>query len=175
MLNDAAAFVEDLRSGSVRALARGISMVEENAPGAVALLKEAFPHTGNATVIGVTGSPGAGKSSLVDRMVGSFRREGRRVGVVAVDPTSAYSGGAILGDRIRMQEHALDEGVFIRSMATRGCLGGLSRASADAVDLMDTARGSGADKLGIAKLKEPDTFKACTPDAAPAPPGGEGG
>jgi LAO/AO transport system kinase len=139
VLNNAAAFVEALRSGSVRALARGISMVEENAPGAVALLKEAFPHTGKATVIGVTGSPGAGKSSLVDRMVGSFRREGRRVGVVAVDPTSAYSGGAILGDRIRMQEHALDEGVFIRSMATRGCLGGLSRASADAVDLMDTA------------------------------------
>ena len=131
--------VEDLRGGSVRALARGISMVEENAPGAADLLKEAFPHTGGATVIGVTGSPGAGKSSLVDRMVGSFRKAGRRVGVVAVDPSSAYSGGAILGDRIRMQEHALDDGVFIRSMATRGCLGGLSRTTADAIDLMDAA------------------------------------
>ena len=139
MLKQPTALVEALRSGSVRALARGISMVEENAPGAVELLKEAFPHTGKATVIGVTGSPGAGKSSLVDRMVGSFRRAGHRVGVIAVDPSSAYSGGAILGDRIRMQEHALDDGVFIRSMATRGCLGGLSRASADVIDLMDTA------------------------------------
>lgn len=139
MAIDPKELLEFLRQGSVRALARGISMVEENVQGSVDLLKEAFPHTGRATVIGVTGSPGAGKSSLVDRMVGGFRKEGRRVGVVAVDPSSAYSGGAILGDRIRMQEHALDDGVFIRSMATRGYLGGLSRAAADAIDLMDTA------------------------------------
>jgi LAO/AO transport system kinase len=131
--------VEKLLGGDVRALARCITMVEENAPGAPDILREVFPSTGRATVIGITGSPGAGKSSLVDKLLTSYRREGKRVGVVAVDPSSAYSGGAILGDRIRMQEHAVDSSVFIRSMATRGYLGGLSRASADAVDLMDAA------------------------------------
>jgi LAO/AO transport system kinase len=139
MTGDPQSLLSSLRQGSVRALARGISMVEENVPGAVDLLQATFPHTGKATVIGLTGPPGAGKSCLVDRLVGSFRRTGRRVGVVAVDPSSAYSGGAILGDRIRMQEHALDDGVFVRSMATRGYLGGLSRATADAIDLMDAA------------------------------------
>ena len=131
--------VEKLLAGDIRSLARGISMVEENAAGAADLLRKTFPSTGRATVIGITGSPGAGKSSLVDKLLSAYRRRGARVGVVAVDPSSAYSGGAILGDRIRMQEHSIDSDVFIRSMATRGCLGGLSRATADAVDLMDAA------------------------------------
>ena len=122
---------ERLLAGNMRALARGISLVEENAPGAVELLRQAFAQTGRATVIGVTGSPGAGKSSLVDRLVTEFRKADRRVGVLAVDPSSTYSGGAILGDRIRMQRHHADRGVFIRSVATRGALGGLSRSAAD--------------------------------------------
>jgi LAO/AO transport system kinase len=131
--------VQRLLDGDVRALARAISAVEEGSGLAPDLLRSVFPRTGNATVLGVTGSPGAGKSSLVDRMIARFRARGRRVGVVAVDPSSAFSGGAILGDRIRMQAHATDDGVFIRSMATRGHLGGLSRCTSDAVDLMDAA------------------------------------
>ena len=131
--------VDRLLSGEVRALARGISLVEQNAPSAVDVLRHVFPKTGRATVIGVTGSPGSGKSSLVDRLIAAYRESGNRVGVVAVDPSSAYSGGAILGDRVRMQAHTGDEGVFIRSMATRGYLGGLSRATNDAIDLMDAA------------------------------------
>ena len=155
--------VERLVEGDARALARAISLVEENAPGAVEVLKAAFPRTGRATVLGVTGSPGAGKSSLVDRLVAAYRREGRRVGVVAVDPSSAYSGGAILGDRVRMQEHATDPGVFIRSMASRGHLGGLSRAANDAVDLLDAAGydpvlvetvGVGQDEIEIARAAD---------------------
>ncbi len=125
--------------GDVRALARAISLVEEDVPAAVEVLRDAFPHTGKALVLGVTGAPGAGKSSLVDRLVAAFRAEGSRVGVVAVDPSSAFSGGAILGDRVRMQRHATDGGVFIRSMATRGHLGGLARTTSDAVDLLDAA------------------------------------
>ena len=131
--------VPKLVSGDVRALARAISLVEENAPGSSSLLREAFPHAGRATVVGVTGAPGSGKSTLVDRLVGRYRAAGRRVGVVAVDPSSAFSGGSILGDRVRMQGHATDAGVFIRSMATRGHLGGLSRTTNDAVDLVDAA------------------------------------
>ena len=155
--------VERLVGGDARALARAISLVEEAAPRAVEALRAAFPHTGRATVLGVTGSPGAGKSSLVDRLVASFRSEGRKVGVVAVDPSSAYSGGAILGDRVRMQGHAVDEGVFIRSMASRGHLGGLSRAASDAVDLLDAAGfdpvivetvGVGQDEIEIAKAAD---------------------
>jgi len=155
--------VDRVVSGDVRALARAISVVEENAAGSGALLSGVFPHTGRAIVIGVTGSPGAGKSSLVDRLVGSFREQGRRVGVVAVDPSSAYSGGAILGDRVRMQGHATDPGVFIRSMASRGHMGGLSRAASDAVDLMDAAGydpviietvGVGQDEIEIARAAD---------------------
>jgi LAO/AO transport system kinase len=150
-------------SGDVRALARAISVVEENAADSGALLRGVFPHTGKATVIGVTGSPGAGKSSLVDRLVASFREQGKRVGVVAVDPSSAYSGGAILGDRVRMQGHATDAGVFIRSMASRGHMGGLSRAASDAVDLMDAAGydpvlietvGVGQDEIEVARAAD---------------------
>ena len=155
--------VKRVLSGDVRALARGISVVEENSPGSAALLRGLFPHTGRATVIGITGSPGAGKSSLVDRLVASFREQGKRVGVVAVDPSSAYSGGAILGDRVRMQGHAVDSGVFIRSMASRGHLGGLSRAASDAVDLMDAAGydpviietvGVGQDEIEVARAAD---------------------
>ncbi|HEX6852383.1 MAG TPA: methylmalonyl Co-A mutase-associated GTPase MeaB [Candidatus Polarisedimenticolaceae bacterium] len=155
--------VDRLVAGDVRALARAISLVEEHAPGAVEVLRAAFPRTGGATVLGVTGSPGAGKSSLVDRLVASYRKQGNRVGVLAVDPSSAYSGGAILGDRVRMQEHATDPGVFIRSMASRGHLGGLSRAANDAVDLLDAAGydpvlvetvGVGQDEIEIARAAD---------------------
>jgi LAO/AO transport system kinase len=135
----AAALAKRVLSGEARALARAISIVEERSAEAPALLREIFPATGRAFVIGVTGFPGAGKSSLVDRLTATYRGEGLRVGVVAVDPSSAFSGGAILGDRIRMMRHSTDPGVFIRSMATRGALGGLSRATADTVDLMDAA------------------------------------
>ena len=155
--------VDRVLSGDVRALARAISVVEENAEGSAALLRGVFPHTGRAMVIGVTGAPGAGKSSLVDRLVAAFRHQGKRVGVVAVDPSSAYSGGAILGDRVRMQSHAEDAGVFIRSMASRGHLGGLSRAASDAVDLLDAAGydpviietvGVGQDEIEIARAAD---------------------
>ena len=155
--------VKRVLSGDVRALARAISVVEENTLGSAALLRGVFPHTGQATVIGVTGSPGAGKSSLVDRLIASFREQGKRVGVVAVDPSSAYSGGAILGDRVRMQGHATDSGVFIRSMASRGHMGGLSRAASDAVDLMDAAGydpvlietvGVGQDEIEVARAAD---------------------
>ena len=115
--------------GDVRAIARAITTVENDAPEAPALLSALFPHAGKAVVIGVTGPPGAGKSTLVDRMTAHLRKAGKTVGIVAVDPTSPYTGGAILGDRIRMQAHATDDGVFIRSMATRGHLGGLAAAS----------------------------------------------
>jgi len=122
-----------------RAIARAISIVEDEAPDAAALVGRIFPHTGRAYLIGVTGAPGAGKSTLVDRVIVEFRRLGQSVGVLAVDPTSPYTGGAILGDRVRMQAHAEDPGVFIRSMATRGNLGGLARTTADAAMVLDAA------------------------------------
>jgi LAO/AO transport system kinase len=128
-----------IATGDPIALARGISLVEEGSRGGEAVLAELFARTGGATVIGVTGPPGVGKSTLVNHLISSYRGAERQVGVVAVDPTSAFSGGAILGDRVRMQEHALDPGVFIRSMASRGRFGGLSRATRDAVDLLDAS------------------------------------
>jgi LAO/AO transport system kinase len=129
-----------LLAGDMRALARAISLAEESAPSAVELLRAVFPRTGRARIIGLTGAPGSGKSSLVDRLVAAYRKAGHeKVGVVAIDPSSAFSGGAILGDRVRMLDHSADPGVFIRSMATRGHLGGLSRATNDAIDLMDAA------------------------------------
>jgi LAO/AO transport system kinase len=134
-----AALAEGVRAGDVRAIARAISVVEDGAPGSAALLAALFPYAGKAVVLGVTGPPGSGKSTLVDRITAHLRREGRTVGIVAVDPTSPYSGGAILGDRIRMQAHALDEGVFIRSMATRGHLGGLSAATGHALTILSAA------------------------------------
>jgi len=131
--------LEPLRRGEPRALGRAISWMENGHPGARDLMARLWPHLGRAVVIGITGSPGAGKSTLTDQLARSLRAEGQRVGILAVDPTSPFSGGAILGDRIRMQRIAADPGIFIRSMATRGALGGLSRATQDAIDLLDAA------------------------------------
>ena len=136
--------VERIVAGDARAVARAISKVEDNVAGAASLMKSIFPHTGRGLVVGITGSPGAGKSSLVDRLAGLYRQRGERIGIVCIDPSSPFSGGAILGDRIRMQTLGLDPGVFIRSMATRGHLGGLSRATVDAVAILDAA---GFDKI----------------------------
>jgi LAO/AO transport system kinase len=125
--------------GDARAIARAISLIEDEAPAGADLVRQIFSRTGRAYLVGVTGPPGAGKSTLVDRLVAAIRSSGRTVGVVAVDPTSPFSGGAILGDRVRMQAHAGDEGVFIRSMATRGHLGGLARATSEVALVLDAA------------------------------------
>jgi len=123
--------------GDIRAASRLMRDIDDRIPSALSELKELYPKTGHAYIIGITGPPGSGKSTIVDKMVDIFRKEGRSVGIVAVDPTSPFTGGAILGDRIRMQRHATDEGVFIRSLATRGCLGGLSRSTHDIINVMD--------------------------------------
>jgi LAO/AO transport system kinase len=154
---------ERLLAGDVRAVARAISKVEDGSPEAAELMKSVFPRTGRATVVGITGAPGAGKSSLVDKLALLYRQAKERVGIVAVDPSSPFSGGAILGDRIRMQTLGLDSGVFIRSMATRGNLGGLARATADAVAILDAAGyakiivetvGVGQDEVEIVKTAD---------------------
>jgi len=124
-------------AGEARAVGRAMRMVDDRAPGYVELLKGLWPHTGKAWILGVTGNPGAGKSTLVDRLIEAYRTRGWRVGVVAVDPTSPYTGGAILGDRIRMARHTTDDGVFIRSLATRGHLGGLSHSAREVVRVLD--------------------------------------
>jgi LAO/AO transport system kinase len=126
-------------AGEARAVARAISLIEDQEPEAEALADALYPHTGRALVLGVTGSPGSGKSSLVDRLIARERRAGRRVAVVAVDPTSPFTGGAILGDRPRMQSHAADLGVCIRSMASRGSLDGVAAASGDVIKVLDAA------------------------------------
>jgi LAO/AO transport system kinase len=123
--------------GDIRASSRLMRDIDDRIPSATEELKELYPRTGRAYIIGITGAPGSGKSTIVDKMIDLFRGEGKTVGIVAVDPTSPFSGGAILGDRVRMQRHATDEGVFIRSLATRGCLGGLSRSTQDIVNVMD--------------------------------------
>lgn len=128
-----------LLAGDPRALGRAISWMEDGHPEAPALMAALWPRLGRATVVGLTGAPGAGKSTLTDRLAQALRAEGLKVGILAVDPTSPFSGGAILGDRIRMGRIAPDPGVFIRSLATRGALGGLSRATQDAIDLLDAA------------------------------------
>jgi LAO/AO transport system kinase len=122
-----------------RAIARAISLVEDETPEGRALVARLYPHTGRAYLIGVTGAPGSGKSTLVDRLTAEIRRSGLTVGIIAVDPTSPFTGGAILGDRLRMIAHSADEGVFIRSMATRGHLGGLARATSDVALVLDAA------------------------------------
>jgi LAO/AO transport system kinase len=156
-------WAESIAAGDLRALARAATAVENRLPEAQTLLKELFPRTGRATIIGVTGSPGAGKSTLCDRMLTELRSDGRKVGVIAVDPTSPYTGGAILGDRIRMQGHYADAGVFIRSMATRGWLGGLASATTDMALLLDAAGrdvvlvetvGVGQDEVEVARLAD---------------------
>ncbi len=125
-------------AGEPRAVARAISIVEQD-EAAAALVRELYPRSGRAAIVGMTGPPGAGKSTLVDRLIARWRAAGRTVGVLAIDPSSPYSGGAMLGDRVRMQTHARDEGVFIRSMATRGHLGGLARATGDAATILDAS------------------------------------
>ena len=130
---------ERVLAGDARAIARAISLIENEDPQAAALVRGIFSGTGRAYVVGVTGPPGAGKSTLVDRLTADIRRRGDTVGVLTVDPTSPFTGGAVLGDRLRMQGHAADAGVFIRSMATRGHLGGLARATADAALVLDAA------------------------------------
>lgn len=129
--------IEQIRRGDVRTASRLIRHLEDGLPEAKSSLKRIFPHTGRAHVIGITGSPGAGKSTLVDALISSFRSRGKTVGVLAVDPTSPFTGGAILGDRVRMQRHAEDPGVFVRSLATRGALGGLAKAAGDAIHVLD--------------------------------------
>ena len=132
-------WVEQVRAGDVRAVSRAMTEIENRTGDAENLMRELFPHTGNSYCIGITGAPGTGKSTLVDRMAAHYRSQKQTVGVIAVDPSSPFTGGAILGDRIRMQGHASDSGVFIRSMATRGSLGGLSQATSDAALLLDAA------------------------------------
>jgi LAO/AO transport system kinase len=133
------ALADRVLEGDPRAIARAISLIEDETPAGADLVRAIFGRTGRAYLIGVTGPPGAGKSTLVDRLIGAIRRTGRTIGVVAVDPTSPFSGGAILGDRVRMQAHASDPGVFIRSMATRGHLGGLARATSEVALVYDAA------------------------------------
>jgi LAO/AO transport system kinase len=156
-------WIDRLRSGDPRALARAISTVENRAAGWSELLKELFPYTGKARVIGLTGAPGSGKSTLVDQLAKHYRKENQTVGIIAVDPTSPYTGGAILGDRIRMQDHYSDPGIYIRSMATRGSLGGLARATADAATVLDASGrdlimietvGVGQDEVDIVRLAD---------------------
>jgi GTPase len=156
--------IDRLAAGDSNAVARAISTVEDGpAKNASELMKQIFPRTGRALIIGITGAPGAGKSSLVDKLAAVYRHREERVGIIAVDPTSPFSGGAILGDRIRMQTLSLDKGVFIRSMATRGNLGGLARATVDAVAILDAAGyqkiivetvGVGQDEVEIVKTAD---------------------
>jgi LAO/AO transport system kinase len=156
-------WVEQVRAGDVRAMSRAITAIENHQPEAEELLRLLFPYTGRAYLTGITGAPGTGKSTLADRLAAHYRKQQEQVGVIAVDPTSPYSGGAILGDRIRMQGHAGDSGMFIRSMATRGFLGGLARATAEVALLLDAAGkrqvlietvGVGQDEIDIVRLAD---------------------
>jgi LAO/AO transport system kinase len=156
-------WVDRIRSGDPRALARAITTVENRAPESTELLKALFPHTGHARIIGMTGAPGAGKSTLVDQLAKEYRKQNKTVGIIAVDPTSPYTGGAILGDRIRMGSHYADPGIYIRSMATRGSLGGLAGTTSDVAAVLDASGrdlvlietvGVGQDEVDIVRLAE---------------------
>jgi len=155
--------LEDFFKGDTRALSRIITRVENRSTDSLVLLQQLFPHTGNSRVIGVTGSPGSGKSTLVDRLATAYRQKHKTIAIVAVDPSSPFTGGAILGDRIRMQTHGIDPGIYIRSMATRGHLGGLATATTDVVSVLDAAGknpiivetvGVGQDEVDIVKLAD---------------------
>src|SRR5215469_5940867 len=163
MADHISTWVERIRHGDVRALARAISAIEDSRPEAQPLLKALFPFSGRAQVIGLTGAPGSGKSTLVDQLAREYRKHRRTVGIIAVDPTSPYTGGAILGDRIRMQAHHADTGIYIRSMATRGFLGGLARTTTDVATLLDASGkdlvlietvGVGQDEVDIVRLAD---------------------
>jgi LAO/AO transport system kinase len=158
-------WVEQVRSGDMRATARAITAIEDGSAESGELLKALFPHTGKARVVGITGAPGSGKSTLVDHLARHYRQQGpaKSVGIVAVDPSSPYTGGAILGDRIRMQSHHADSGIYIRSMATRGFLGGLARTTADVATALDASGkdiilietvGVGQDEVDIVRLAD---------------------
>jgi LAO/AO transport system kinase len=160
---DLQSWLDRLRNGDGRALARAISVVENRSAGWSDLLKALFPRTGHAQILGLTGAPGAGKSTLVDQLAKHYRKQEKTVGIIAVDPTSPYTGGAILGDRIRMQDHFSDPGIYIRSMATRGSLGGLARATADVTTVLDASGrdlimietvGVGQDEVDIVRLAD---------------------
>jgi LAO/AO transport system kinase len=155
--------VQEVLKGNPRAVAKAISLVENNGRDAQEVMKKIFPHTGKSVIVGITGSPGSGKSTLVDQMVEYLRKDKRKIGIVAVDPTSPFSGGAILGDRIRMMRHSLDAEVFIRSMATRGHLGGLAKATGEAIAVFEAAGknlilvetvGVGQDEVEVVKLAD---------------------
>ena len=155
--------LQDLLKGDTRALSRVITRVENRSADSLDILRQLFPHTGKSQIIGVTGSPGSGKSTLVDRLAAEFRKKNNTVGIIAVDPSSPFTGGAILGDRIRMQTLGVDPGVYIRSMATRGHLGGLAAATADVAAVLEAAGkdpvlietvGVGQDEIDIVKLAE---------------------
>ena len=164
---------QELLRGDTRALARAITLVENRHPSSQDLLRAVFPHTGGASVVGITGAPGSGKSTLVDGLAGLITRSGRNLGIVAVDPSSPFTGGAMLGDRIRMMRHSTDPRVFIRSMAARGYLGGLARGTADVVSLLEAAGkdlvlvetvGVGQDEVEVVRLAEL-VLVILTPDA----------
>ena len=157
------ALVTGLLAGKVRSLAKAITIVENDLPGKREILQRVYPRTGRAYLLGITGPPGAGKSTLTDKVIAHLRAQGKTVGVIAVDPSSPFSGGAILGDRIRMQQHALDDGVFIRSMATRSHLGGLAKNTVDVIHLFDAAGkdviiietvGVGQDEVDIVRIAQ---------------------
>ncbi len=154
---------QEILKGDSRAIAKGISLVENKHPDAQKVLKYIFPHTGNSIIIGITGSPGSGKSTIVDQLIGSFKEKGKNIGIIAIDPSSPFSGGAILGDRIRMMRHSTDHNVFIRSMATRGHLGGLARASGEAISILEASGkdiiivetvGVGQDEVEVVRLAD---------------------
>jgi LAO/AO transport system kinase len=155
--------INKILEGNPQAMARAISLIEDRDDHAQEILKKIFPHSGRSIIIGITGSPGSGKSTLVDQMVSLFKQKQKKIGIIAVDPTSPFSGGAILGDRIRMMRHSIDKDVFIRSMATRGHLGGLSKASSEAITVLEAGGkdiilvetvGVGQDEVEVVKLAD---------------------
>ncbi len=163
MSDSIASWVEKIRAGNPRALARAITAVEDRTPESHELLRALFPHSGRARIVGLTGAPGSGKSTLTDQLAREYRKRQQSVGIIAVDPTSPFTGGAILGDRIRMQRHHADPGIYIRSMATRGSLGGLASTTADVASVLDASGrdvvlietvGVGQDEVDIVRLAD---------------------